>query len=350
MATMGRWLAITMLVAACGDVKNPQKPADAGPDTPQDAAIPAPVAPAAPTAAMPMYQGTQRAFKTQLGTTCKGRVAASMAGSGFCFLASDDNVKCAGVIGGVNFGMTFGSVGQTGAEQIMVMFLDNGMCVTRIDHTVLCMGTNSNAFGAGGTSATFSRWTAHTDIAAITTGTWDQICGITMGGQVFCGGIGNPNFGNPPVNVGAPAQTSVWVDGSGSAHLSDPNVLRPAESRTECQISAGLVCSMGGPFGPTNGTLVMGTSLGANPQNPGACWLTSDGTVTCSFGPRFAPNKVLFLAADFYSDSLCAIYNDGSVWCLGSNGKGKLGTGNTNTLTTETMVAPPGSARVACDP
>jgi hypothetical protein len=245
--------------------------------------------------------------------------------------------------------MSLASVGQTGAEQIMVMFLDNGMCITRVDHTVLCMGTNTNAFGTGGTSPMFTRFTAHADIAAIASGTWDQICGITMAGQVFCGGIGNPNFGNPPIDVGAAGQSSMWVDTFGSAHLSDTSVLRPGESRTECQVkSTGLNCA-GSQFGPTNGSIVNGTSVGGDPMNAPVCWLDDAGTVSCTTGPRFEPGKVVFLAADFYSDSLCAIYNDGSVWCIGSNADGKLGTGNNATLSVETMVAPPGSARVACD-
>src|SRR5262249_35718774 len=248
---------------------------------------------------------------------CNARVAASMGGTGFCFLAADDNVKCAGVVGTVSFGMMFSTVGQANAQQIMVMFLDNGMCITKADHTVVCMGTNTNAFGTGGITTQFSRWTAHSDVVAMGWGTWDQICGITMAGQVFCGGLGNPNFGNPPVNVGAAGQTSFWVDGAGIAHLSDTNVLRPSESRTECQIKAnGFVCAGGQAFGPTNGTIVNAVS-GGDPMNPSVCWLDTAGTVTCTNGPRFMPGKVLYLAGDFYSDSLCAIYNDGSVWCIG---------------------------------
>ncbi len=319
-----------------------------GPST--DAAVPVPVTAVAPTVGNAMYQGTQRDFRTQLGTTCRGRVAASMGGTGFCYLAADDSVKCAGVVGGINYGLTASSTGQTGVEQIMVFFLDNGMCVTKTDHTVWCMGSNTNAFGSTQTQ-TFARWTARNDLAAIGSGTWDQICGITSTGQVYCGGIGSPNFGNPPIAVGAAFQTSLWVDGSGMAHLSETSVLRPGESRTECQVRAnGLVCG-GTAYGPTNGTVVAGSQIqgAGGPGNPTVCWLVNDGTVTCTTGPRFAANRVLFLAADYYSDSLCAIYTDGSVWCIGSNSNGKFGTGNTAALTTETMVAPAGSARVRCD-
>jgi len=352
---MTRWgcLALAIALAACGEVKNNGgDDVDGGVDSQTDApAMAVPVTAAAPSVAAPMYQGTQTLFATDTGGTCTGRVAASMGGTSFCFLASDDSVKCAGQVDATNFGMTFGSTGQTGALQIMVMFLDNGMCITKTDHTVFCMGSNTNAFGAGGTGQQFMRWTAHSDVAQIASGTWDQICGITTAGQVFCGGIGNPTFGNPPIDVGVAGQTSLWVDTSGSAHLSDTAVLRPSESRTECQIKAnGFICAGNQMFGPTNGSIVMAVSGGSDPSNPTVCYLDTAGTVTCTNGPRFEAGKVVYLAGDFYTDSLCAIYNDGSIWCIGSNAMGKLGTGNNLTLSVETMVAPPGSAHVACDP
>ncbi|CAN5923567.1 hypothetical protein BH11MYX3_BH11MYX3_42530 [soil metagenome] len=348
-------VGVTLVWFGCGSVKD--QPSDAptgngdarqidapgsGIDAPPTAV---PTTPVAPTLADPAYQGSQRKFTTQLGTTCTGRVAASMGGTGFCFLAADDSVKCAGVIGGVSFGMSFGTTGQANAEQIMVMFgSDNGMCITKTDHTVWCMGTNTNAFGPGNLTQNFARWTAHTDLAAIASGTWDQICGITTAGQILCGSAVGSSFGIPPTNQGAAGQTSMWVDTSGMVRPSDTTVLRAGESRTSCQVKAnGLVCS-GTAFGPTNGSVVMGSTT-----NSGTCWLTTDGTVSCSTGPKFATGKVLYLATDFYSDSMCAIYNDGSVWCVGPNNMGKLGTGNNLTLTTETMVAPAGSAHVACN-
>lgn len=346
--------AIAMVMTfglGCGKVSDTRPDGSGGGDGPPATDAPpgaVPVAPLPPAVGLAMYQGTQRDFRTQLGGTCRGRVAASMGGTGFCYLAADDNVKCAGVIAGVDFGLTASNTGQTGAEQIMVFFLNNGMCVTKTDHTVMCMGTNTNALG-NMTSTTFSRWTARDDLAAIASGTWDQICGITLAGQVYCGGLGNPNYGNPPIAVGAVGQSSLWVNTSGAARLSETAVLRPGESRTECQVRAtGLVCD-GTSYGPTNGTLVMGSQSSSGGGNGFTCWLDSAGTVGCTTGPRFEAGKVLFLAMSYYSDSMCAIYNDGSIWCIGSNANGKLGTGNTAALATETMVAPPGSARVGCD-
>lgn len=331
--------------AGCGGER-----AEAPPDGPPDgmtAEDPVPVAPLAPTASAPAYQGAQREFRTQTGATCRGRVAAGMGGTGFCYLGADDRVKCAGVIGGVEFGMRAADAGPVGATQIMLFFQNDGMCVARTDHTVECMGSNQNAFGDS-LSTAFGRWGARDDLRAITTGTWDQLCGLTLSGQVYCGGIGAEVFGNPPIAVGAPGQTSVWVDTSGGVRLSEAGVLRPGESRTECVVRAeGLECG-GSLYGPPNGAVVSGGQALAGPAET-ACWLDSAGSVGCTGGPLFAPGKVLHLALSYYSDSLCAIYSDGSVWCVGSNADGKLGTGSAAALAAETMVAPPGSARVRCD-
>src|SRR6187549_449275 len=92
-------LAVLVLVwgVGCGEV--PSSDVDAG-------TLPGgmPLTPVAPAAGKAMYQGQQRLFRTTAGTTCSGRVAASMAGTGFCYLASDDNVKCAGLVGGTTYG------------------------------------------------------------------------------------------------------------------------------------------------------------------------------------------------------------------------------------------------------
>ena len=335
-------LAVLVLAwgVGCGEV--PGDGADAG-NMPSGT----PVTPVAPAPGKVMYQGQQRLFRTTTGTTCSGRVAASMAGTGFCYLASDDSVKCAGLVGGTTYGMTLASIGVGGVEQILLMFLDNGMCVTKTDHTALCMGTNTAALGAA--SPSFTRWTARSDLAALGSGTWDQVCGITTAGQIYCAGTATPTpYGQPAVAVGTTGQTGLWVDTTGTAKASDAAVVRPAESRTDCQITtAGMKCGAM-TYGPTNGTIVSGTLTGSAAA-PVPCWLTDNGNVTCSTGPRFAAGKVVLLAASYNTDSMCAIYNDGSVWCIGSNSNGKLGTGTTTALAVATLVAAPGSARVRCE-
>ena len=335
-------LSLGLWLLGCGDL--PSEEIDAGPGGNSGV----PVAPVAPTmAGKAMYQGTQRLFKTAAGSTCTGRVAASMGASGFCYLASDDSVKCAGLVGGNTYGMTLAPIGQTGAEQLLIMFADNGMCMTRTDHTALCLGSNVTALGSSTTA--FTRWTARSDIAALATGTWEQLCGITTAGQVYCGGMATPAYGNPPISVGASGQTGLWVDLTGAAKLSDPVVVRPSEGRADCQVTpTGLKCGTMS-YGPQNGSVVSGTAIGAMGTIPVACWLLDNGSVNCSDGPRFAANKVLLLAASHTTDSMCAIYNDGAVWCLGSNTNGKLGTGNATALAVATMVAPPGSARARCE-
>jgi len=305
------------------------------------------VTPVAPTPGHWMYQGSQTAFRRGDGTTCTGRVAASMGERSFCYLAANNDVRCAGRIGDLDHSSGFRSVGQRGATQILVMSLYDGMCVANTDHTVRCIGTNSNAFGDTVTPAAFTQWSAHTDVAAIASGTWDQLCGITGDGQVFCAGF--PGYGVTPVDVGPPGQTSVWVDTMGAARLSDAGLLRTSESRTVCQIKPHAMVCDGASYGPTNGTIVMGSEVDGGSFRDGVCWLTEAAAVTCTYGPRFADGEVVYLAANLYTDSLCAIYRDGSVWCIGSNTDGKLGTGTTSELEIETMVAPPGSARFGCD-
>lgn len=339
--SLGMSLGVSLgtLASGCGALPSE---GDAGPGgTPVAAVAPA-------MAGVAMYQGTQRLFKTEGGGTCEGRAAASMGAGGFCYLASDDSVKCAGMVGNTNYGMTFQAIGQTGAAQLLLMFADNGMCLTRTDRTAVCMGTNATALGSASTS--FTRWTARNDLAALATGTWEQLCGITTGGQVYCGGTATPTtYGNPPVSVGASGQTGLWVDLTGTARLSEAQVVRPSEGLADCRVErSGLKCGQMS-YGPQNGSVVSGTQIGSMGTIPVACWLLDTGSVNCSDGARFEGIKVVLLAASHTTDSMCALAHDGAVWCMGANANGKLGTGNATALAEETMVAPPGSARVQCE-
>jgi hypothetical protein len=93
------------------------------------------------------------------------------------------------------------------------------------------------------------------------------------------------------------------------------------------------------------------------PTTARTCFLSDDATVKCSTGiPSPSPieaaftnaGRIVALASDTYSPSMCAVTDDGALWCVGSNGNGRLGTGSTADLGVETQVQPPGSVMVDC--
>ncbi|XYI01261.1 hypothetical protein ACMHYB_16505 [Sorangium sp. So ce1128] len=63
--------------------------------------------------------------------------------------------------------------------------------------------------------------------------------------------------------------------------------------------------------------------------------------------PLFTQRPALAIAGNFYTDSLCAVYDDGSISCFGSNDHGQLGVPDAQ-LTAEKIVQPPGSVDVSC--
>ena len=109
------------------------------------------------------------------------------------------------------------------------------------------------------------------------------------------------------------------------------------------------------------GDVVDGTA-GMTPMTERACWLDNAGDAFCASVPAFGPDpmpvptvaqvftkkNVLALAGNFYSDSLCAVYEDGSIACTGSNQQGQLGVGNTDYLLVEAEVQPAGSVDTTC--
>jgi len=145
----------------------------------------------------------------------------------------------------------------------------------------------------------------------------------------------------------------------------DPLVLRTSENPAECRVTVqGLECDYApGPVG-TPGAVVMG-GMRQTPMAPGPCfettercWLESNARVTCSvcdlqsgqqvLRSHFASGQVVSLGFNHYSDSMCAVYGDGSLWCVGSNWGGMFGVGDDQPRTTPVMAQPPGSVRVGC--
>jgi hypothetical protein len=316
-----------------------------------------PLTPAAPSAGNFLWQSLQARFN---GLGCEGRVTIAMGDQALCFVAADDSLRCAGRVYQTTWGPQFTHAGHEGVDQILLSATfnsatGNALCIRKQDQTAWCMGdyNNHGQFGTGttGPSATFVKWGGLDNVRRIATGTWDKHCVLDASGQAICAGYG---VGVTPT-VAGPAST-VWVDTFGQTLLDDPLVFRASNGRSECTVRAdGLYCA--GQLYGVAGQVVDGNRVQA--VDPGSfgedtCWLTTAGEVFCrvsndtSTVQRFSARKVLALASNPYTDSLCAVYADASLSCLGSNAQGKLGTGDTLPLLTETLVQPPGTVRIGC--
>lgn len=327
------------------------------------AALPAP-----PDASNFAWQSVQTRFLNEASQPCEGLIAMAVGDQVVCYRAADKALRCAGRVYMTTFGAEFVDAGLSGVEQVLFSSTSNSptgntMCVKLEDGTARCMGdgTDQGQFGNGSTAPTdmFVQFGSLTDIHRIASGTADQLCAISKTGVVHCAGY---NFGaTPAAQDGGAQHTTLWVDTTGMARLDDPTVWRAETGRTQCQItSAGLECALGFGFNPIGppGEVVDGTGGEVNSGKYRACALTSAGKVTCVIKDQatmsetpvemFTTGAVLAIAGNAYTDSLCAVYSDGSIWCVGSNDQGKLGTGTMTALQAETMVQPPGSVDTSC--
>jgi hypothetical protein len=366
--------------------------------------------PAGPSPGRFMWQGTQRDFVKSDGTACAGRVALSVGQDAVCYTAADDSLRCAGRVYRREFGPTFSAAGITGVEQILIsptkgweffpggnwfqsiFGLRNALCVKKTDGSVRCLGAHNDAgqFGDGGTSSRteFTPWSCENDFVAIGTGDWDQICALDARGRVRCSG---KSYGSSPVDQPGGAHGSFWIEPGGVLHVDDAGTLRVSNGEARCRVRPrsplatvpdDLVCdnhipwrigagNLWGPMPKAYPLVVDGgvfQNYASDPPIPfrshTPCWLTVEGAVLCisnvtgqgvkeyfASAPFGDPpvNPVLAFAADPHSSTMCAVMADGSLWCIGDNSWGKLGTGAYDDLGVETQVQPPGSVRVACD-
>lgn len=325
--------------------------------------------PVAPSASQRMWQGVQDQFVDDHGAACTGSVAVAISDSALCFAAADGHLKCAGKVGGSNHS-AFTELGAANVDQILMSFDGSGngdsVCVKKSDGTAACLGDQNGhgQFGNGNTAAasSFTQWGSQNNLTHLGTGTWDQMCAIDSGGVVRCSGL---DFGLSPVTQdGGATHTHFWIDTTGALQLDDPDVFRAANGRTNCRVTTeGFWCPSNSFAGPPS-AVVDGSLTSTLPEmldDQDSCWLSTAGTVQClrenidpdspDLGTRrlvshFRNGTVLALAANSYTNSMCAVYSDGSLWCVGDNTEGKFGNGNTDPLGAETMVAPPGTVRI----
>jgi alpha-tubulin suppressor-like RCC1 family protein len=271
-----------------------------------------------------------------------------------CYVGSDQELKCAGAVFSSVWGPEFTGTGEMNVDQVMIRPTfnaadGNGMCLLA-DGVVRCMGRNNNngVYGTGGTAdvPTLTLWGTVDDLVRIGTGTWDQICALDSAGDLYCSGY---NYGPSPM-LQASGISTFWVSTFGDVLTDDGGVWRVSQARAECQLRAtGLACG-GADYGPP-GEIVDGGTVQGPMFDEAICWLTMAGDVQCSGAGQieyFEEGRVLAIGLNYYTDSLCAVYDDGSLWCIGSNDSGKLGTGDYADVIVETEVQPAGSVRIEC--
>jgi alpha-tubulin suppressor-like RCC1 family protein len=181
------------------------------------------------------------------------------------------------------------------------------MCVLLADGTVRCWG--SNQFRQLGDGTTSARANAPTQVSGLTgavaLASGDNFtCALLVDGTVRCWGDDQGQELGVPTPPGGFVDTPVQI----------PNIASPIA------ISAGGVRN---------------------------CFVTSDNRVQCiqSAGPGGAPIPVdqglshaIALAVEA-SDNMCALLDDGSAACFGSNGVGQLGNGSTTLSQTPVVVS-----------
>ncbi len=312
-----------------------------------------PLLPRAPSPEEFMWQTVQTEFIDDNAVQCTGKVVVAMGDQAVCYLDSDGELKCAGRVFKSAWGPTFTGIGVMDVEQVLLgpTFNNadgNGMCVLAAGQ-VQCMGRNNNGglYGTGDKSdvPVLTAWGEVQDITRIATGTFDQICAIDIVGDVYCAGF---DYGLMPTLV-ANGAARLWVDTFGELRTDDPPVWRASAGRSSCQVRAeGLACDeIHGPAGQ----VVDGGAVDLI-QDAQSCWLDDAGKVQCQSGntviARFEAMPVLALASNLYTDSMCVVYQDASLACVGSNTAGKLGTGDLDPLVDEQVVRPAGSVHIDC--
>lgn len=302
-----------------------------------------------PTASRFEWQGQQAHF-----SHCTGQLAFAVGATAICYGHTDGTMRCAGRIGGTTFGSAFVATSERDVDQILIsrsvggsQGIAQGLCVHRLNGTAACLGSyNWNGqYGLGHNQPvnSFQPFTQRTDLIALATGTWDQICALDNTGNVFCAGY---MFGNTPAMQMPSALRRMFVTEFGTAAVDDTSVFRVSNGRSTCHVTAsGLECNgMHQIAAGTPGQVVDGVRYGPpSPFGEERCWLER-GNVYCTSGERFMNGNVMAIAADFDTTTLCAVYDDGSLWCRGSSEEGKTGT--TTELITDTQVQPPGSVKI----
>lgn len=201
-------------------------------------------------------------------------------------------------------------LGATDLEQVAVG--DSHLCVmTRSDHSVQCRGSNSSGQIGNGTIGGFTDPPVDVfSTAQGIAGTTQQLesgsshnCALTTGGTVFCWGAGDRGQNGSPDNTSRP--NAVLVEG-----LKDVTALAVGES-VSCAVTTGGVAVCWG----SNAFNLLGRSADFQEYSSQPAEVAGLSNVAKLVVPNSAGFGV----------HACAVKDDNTLWCWGSNRSGELG-------------------------
>jgi hypothetical protein len=303
-----------------------------------------------------MAQGRQTDFVNANGEDCSASIVAAVADQLACYVDASGDLLCAGNLYDIEYGTSFAKTTLEDVSQILIAPLSDGACAV-VGGVPTCMGlhNSSGQLGSGDTDplAFWTDWAVGVNgVTMMATGTSDSNCVIASAGAGWCTGSG---FGVTPAVESVGPHDSVYMNTSGGVFFDSPDVWRVSQGRAECRVEAqGLDC-WGDLYGRA-GHVVDGGFVEDWETEFSLVWLEDDGkvyrfdallssTVTTQI---FADVTTLALVYHYYTDTVCAVTDTGSMRCVGSNHSGKLGMGDEVDLLEETEVLAAGTFDLSC--
>lgn len=321
------------------------------------------VLPLAPSAERFMAQGRQTDFVNADGEDCSASIVAAVSDQLACYVDASGDLLCAGNLYDIVYGTSFVPTTLEDVSQIFIAptaNTENGNAACAVaGETPTCMGRNNpwGQLGSGNTDpvAFWTEWAGDVDgVTMMAAGTSSSTCVIAGDGAGWCTGS---NFSVVPAVESVGPHDTMYMDTSSHVYFDAPEVWRVSQGRAECKVQAeGLGCRFDAPLGRA-GHVVDGGYFTDWDYMESIVWLEDDGkvyrfdklmdesTVTTQI---FADVTTLALAYHYYTDTICAVTDTGSMQCVGSNERGKLGTGDEEDLLEETEVLAAGTFDLSC--
>ncbi len=281
-----------------------------------------------------------------------------------CAVKNDDSLWCWGSNNAGELGVGNTTQQNTPTREITnannwrdVSTKDNYTCAVKNDSSVWCWGLGgSGQLGTGNTD-----WHSSPMREITNANNWNKIsnggqyaCAIKNDGALWCwGSIGNGQLGTGDINQkNSPARESsnatnwlsVSANNSHTCAIKNDGSLWCWGAGGQGQLGAGNTTSRSYPVRESsNATNWVSVSNGGSHacalKNNASLWCWGVGTQgqlgTGNTGQQTSPTREVSNATNWANVSAgnsytCAVKNDGSLWCWGTGGSGRLGTGDNN--------------------